>query len=166
MKLRELCILGLCLIIVTGLSCKNNDDDDDSGGSFPESFQKVWQEEVFDDGDEIGVYFTDDKLFFWDYFGDSFDQGDDCYINEEIGTIVSVDGDVYTIRVRDFFSDETEDVPARIVVQGDTLRFTDIADDFETPYSDTGMSSSDLTPECTFKVSQEMKSRKDYLFQD
>jgi hypothetical protein len=150
-------------MIVAGLSCKK-DNDDDSGGSFPDSFQKVWQEEIFDDGDEIGVYFTDDKLFLWDYLGDAFDDFDDCYINEELGTLVGVDGDIYTIRTIDFFSGEEEDVAGRIIVDGDTLRVTDIEDGFETPYSDTGMAVSALTPECSFKVSEEMLSKKGIPF--
>ena len=73
----------------------------------------------------------------WDYDGDDFDQGEDCYFAGITGTLLEADGDVYTIRAFDPFSGETEDAEVRITVDGDTLRTVDISDGFEAIFSET-----------------------------
>ncbi len=159
MKIRLKPVLGLmlCLLIVT--SCKNTDSDE-SDAIFPESFQKVWQEEPFDDGDVIGIYFTKNQMYTWDYNGDDFDQGEDCYFNDLEGSLISVDGDIYTIEFLDPFSGEVEyEFDLRISIAGNTLRTVDIEDGVTTSFSDTGMNPSDLTPACTFKANQENQKR-------
>lgn len=159
MKIRLKSVLGLmlCLLIVT--SCKNTDSDE-SDAIFPESFQKVWQDETFDDGDVIGIYFTENQVYAWDYDGDDFDQGEDCYFNFPTGSLKSVDDDIYTIEFLDPFNGDNEIFNVRIFVTGDTLRTVDIEDGFISSFSDTGMNPSDLTPACTFKANQE--NQKEY----
>lgn len=139
-------------------SCKNTDSDE-SDAIFPVSFQKVWQDETFDDGDVIGIYFTENQVYDWDYDGDDFDQGEDCYFNSPLGSLISVDGDIYTIEFLDPLSGENDEVDVRIFIAGDTLRAVYIDDGFTISFSDTGMNPSDLTPACTFKANQENQKR-------
>ncbi|MDR9416164.1 MAG: hypothetical protein RI564_07765 [Gracilimonas sp.] len=141
-------ILILIIISIVNISCKNNDEE--TGDTFPEFLHAVWQDEEFDDGDEIGIYFTEKKIFSWDYDGDSFDEGDDCYFVFEIGEIISYTGDKYRFKVNDLFSDEEEEITVIIKVNGNTMTISDPDEDEDsTPYSKDSRDILDLEPKCS-----------------
>ena len=167
--MRELLKLGLCLLLVIGMACKdkstNNDDDDNgdgtgSGDGFATAVQKVWQDESFDDGDEIGIAFDEDDIFLWDYFGDSFDQGDDCYFVDDVGDFVSRDGDVYQLTLFNFFAGGFDTLEVRLTVDGDTLTLDDRTQQVIVKFSDTDDDLDELTPQCTEKRRSTTKELK------
>lgn len=160
-KIKTVSIVLLTAFIM--ISCK--DDSGDSGGTFPGSIWGVWQEEGSDEGDEIGIYFTDKDMGSWDYFGDEYDQGDDCYSNYVIGSLVSRNGDNYRIKFDEMWigEGENDEGVVTIRVNGDMLTLTGPdTEDYEVTYSKDSRSVSSMTQECSFgfKANPEFKSDK------
>lgn len=88
----------LLATLLLATACNN----DDSGEEFPETLQNVWQDEAGSySNNDFGIYFKKDKMYSWDYIGDSFDSGNDCYVEEEVGELVSYDGNAYRISMKD-----------------------------------------------------------------
>ena len=135
----------LLLILVTTLatfSCKKKDKVE-TGTNFPEFLHAVWQIEGFGDGDETGIYFNSDSLGIWDYDGDDFDQGEDCYYAFYAAVIVSYKGDEYRIKYYDN-SEET----ITIEVEDDLITIGS-EEDGETTFSKDSRTVSGLTPLCS-----------------
>lgn len=150
-------IKSISIVLFTFLimaSCK--DDSNESGGTFPDNIQGVWQEEGWDDGDELGIYFTSNEFGYWDYMGDAYDEGEDCYWNGIVAELISRDGDNYRMRATGEWADEEdEEGIINLKVSGDMLTVTypddEEDEDYEEIYSKDSRSVGDLTPECSFK---------------
>lgn len=146
------------------VSCK--DDSKDSGGTFPDNIQGVWQEEGWDDGDELGVYFSSKEMGYWDYFGDEYDDLEHCYSNYVLGELVSRDGDNYRIKASAEWVQEGEDDEGIITIKVEddmlTMSYPEDDGDYEELYSRDSRSVSSMTPECSFafKANPESKSDK------
>ncbi|MEQ8579666.1 MAG: hypothetical protein RIC57_09490 [Balneola sp.] len=148
----------LSLLILLSISCKDKSEDSETGTEFPSEFQKVWQDDEFtSDGDEIGIYFTDTKIGFWDYDGDDFDQGDDCYFISEEATLISFEGDIYTIEVED--PDGTERIEAEITINNGKLIIDDPEESEPFSHTDTGDSVSDLSPLCPGNLAKRLSTQ-------
>ena len=156
----------ICSIIFLS-SCKK-DSKTETGDEFPDEMHAVWQEEGWDDGDELGLYFTSKMMAIWDYAGDEYDQGEDCYYNWEAGELISYEGNNYRIRLIDFFFDDLEELTVNIRVDGDRMIIIDPEEeDSEQEYSRDSRSIEDLTPECSddqFKRNSEELKRKFQTF--
>lgn len=149
------------LLLLLTISCKDKSSTE-TGTTFPESFQFVWQDESFDDGDELGVYFTDTGIYFWDYFGDSYDQGPDCYAVLLVIEIVSYEGDVYTVEFIDPDTGTRETETVDIQIRDGLLIVGEEGD--EIPHSKTNLMPSQLTPACDFDFKKvESDKRKSLL---
>ncbi len=71
------------------VSCKDNSSD----GFEPESVEGLWKLESTE-GDLNYVNITSTTVTFYDYQGDEFDEGEDCYIIES-QEIEEIDGNIY-----------------------------------------------------------------------
>lgn len=152
-------LIGLCVVVcMLSISCNNNSDSsEETGDQFPDELQRVWQDATEDDGDELGVYFDDTSLYLWDYFGDSFDQGEDCYETFKTGDLISYEGDIY--RIRSIFNNQ--EITARIVVDGDNMTVSDPGEGGDSSnFTADSRSVSELTPVCQAK-SPAKRSLKD-----
>lgn len=168
MKIRSIITAITILPLIFLMSCKK-DSGDSSGDEFPQEMRDVWQEEGWDDGDELGIYFTNNTMGYWDYMGDEYDQGEDCYFNWEFADLVSYEGNNFRLRIDDLFSEgESEEGTVTIIVDGDILTMSEESEDYEDEYSRDSRSVNDLTPECntsTNKVNaEETKSKFQMLF--
>lgn len=139
--------LALMVLLV---SCNNNNDSsEETGDTFPEELQRVWQDRTDDDGDELGIYFDETSLYLWDYFGDSFDEGEDCYETFLTGELISYEGDIY--RIRSVFNNQ--EISARIEVDGDDLTISDPGEGGDVSnFSADERSVEDLSPVCQAKI--------------
>jgi hypothetical protein len=145
-------IILLSLSCVLLISCKDSKskEEEEIGTEFPAEFQKVWQDdESILEGDELGIYFTDTKIVFWDYDGDDFDQGDDCFYVFEAGTLVSYEGDNYTVSIIDPETQGQEQISAEITINNGKLIIDDPEESEPITHTDTGDSISDLSPVCS-----------------
>lgn len=162
MKIRSITIAITIIPLIFLMSCKK-DSGDSSGDEFPQEMRGVWQEEGWDDGDELGIYFTSNTMGYWDYMGDEYDQGDDCYINWEFAELISYEGDNFRMTIMDFFSEGEEEGTVRIIVDGDILTMSEESDnEYIEEYSRDSRSVSNLTPECSESAkvnSDEMKHK-------
>ncbi|MEX0723312.1 MAG: hypothetical protein WD357_08865 [Gracilimonas sp.] len=162
MNTRSTLIAITILPLIFLISCKK-DSKSDTGDEFPQEMRAVWQEEGWDDGDEIGLYFNTKTMGAWDYAGDEYDQGENCYYNWEAGELISYEGNNYRIRLVDFFSDDIEELTVNIRVDGNMMTIIDPeGEDSEQEYSRDSRSIDDLTPECSdqFKISTDELKRK------
>lgn len=131
-------------------SCKDSKDEKETGTEFPTEFQKVWQDDEYIlEGDEIGIYFTDTEVVFWDYDGDEYDQGEDCFYIFEAGTLISYEGDNYTVSIIDPETQEQEQINAEITISNGKLIIDDPEESEPITHTDTGDSISDLSPVCS-----------------
>lgn len=163
MKIRSIIIAITIMPLAFMVSCKK-DSGDSSGNEFPQEMRDVWQEEGWDDGDEIGLYITSNTMGYWDYMGDEYDQGEDCYYDYEVGELISYEGNNFRMNLENFFSEESEEVTIRINVDGNILTMSDPVegDDYTEEYSRDSRSVSNLTPVCSgnFKANPEEMKRK------
>lgn len=161
MKIRIITIAVTMLPLMFLMSCKK-DSGDSSGDEFPQEMRDVWQEEGWGDGDELGIYFTKNTIGFWDYMGDEYDNGEDCYSNSEYVELISYEGDNFRLRQNSDFSDTQEEATVKITVNGNTLMMS-YPDDGNGDYTEEySRDSRDLTPECggSFKVNPEKMKQK------
>lgn len=161
-------------VLLAGLALTGCKDSNDvaSGDTFPENMQGVWQsisysetgsdgstfESSFEeDGDVLGIYFTEDRIGFWDYDGDEFDQGEDCYFADTAAVLISFEGS--TFRVTDLFEGARGEFNINVEGSEMTLTGTDEFDGVTYDYSETfsryDKTISQLTPKCEggFKIS-------------
>jgi|AntRauTorcE11897_2_1112592.scaffolds.fasta_scaffold01331_10 hypothetical protein len=167
MNIRRTFIAITILPLIFIISCKK-DSNDNSGDEFPQEMRSVWQEEGWDDGDELGIYFTNNTMGSWDYMGDEYDEGDDCYYNWEVGELISYEGSNFRINMSSFFSEESEEATVSITVDGNLLSMSEPGDnDFTEEYSKDNRSVSNLTPKCSDSPklkSDEMRDKVRMLF--
>jgi hypothetical protein len=104
----------------------------------------------------------------WDYMGDEYDEGDDCYYNWEVGELISYEGSNFRINMSSFFSEESEEATVSITVDGNLLSMSEPGDnDFTEEYSKDNRSVSNLTPKCSDSPklkSDEMRDKVRMLF--
>ena len=168
--LKQLLLLALVSSTIL-ISCKDSKKED-SGDEFPEFLHFVWQDEEFDDGDELGVYFSADSIGSWDYFGDEYDQGEDCYFAMFVAEIVSYKGDEYRIRYNEEYVFPGENLEETIDLEVDGNELTVTAEvDGQTiivPYSKDSRTVSDFTPICeelSFKAKAELESKRQKILE-
>lgn len=149
------CLL-VCIIIA---ACKDKNNDVETGTTFPDELQGVWQDESFDDG-EIGIIIESKTVSSWDYLGDEYDEGEDCYEIGIIAELISYEGDHYTLNVMDL-GDEPEEESGTITIEDDLLVLQGDEEDEKVVYSRTGLSKSDLAPGCDESTA---KANKNHTF--
>lgn len=91
--------------------------------------------------DEVYLNVTKSLVTSYDYQGDSFDEGDDCYDISSL-PVTSRDGDTWTLRV-DFFG---QPLDVTMVRDGDRLTVT-VLGETET-FRRSSKKASDFTPAC------------------
>jgi hypothetical protein len=127
----------------------------DSGSKAPEkTIVGVWDgtEDMGQEGKDESYLVIDANrsMSFYDYDGDSYDQGDNCYwIFKNFATLVSLGNDRYTLDPVD--AEEASSV-IKLVVAGDSMTATDEESDEAVVMKRTTRQVSDFTPECDTSV--------------
>lgn len=148
-------------------SCKDSggDDDGEIGVEFGARLQTVWQDdESATENDEIGIYFTKTKIFFWDYDGDEFDEGDDCYFVAEVASLVFFEEDIYTLSFIDPETQEEMEVKAKITIVDGKLVFSDEEGQDAITYTNTQNSSENLNPKCRSEAKTKKTLKPAHIF--
>jgi len=164
-------------LVLTG--CKDSNDVV-SGDTFPENMQGVWQSMSYsetgsdgsnfegsfeEDGDLLGLYFTEDRIGYWDYFGDEFDEGEDCYLADTAAVLMSFEGDIF--RIMDLEEGQEVELTIRLDDSEMTLsgsdEFEGVTYDYRETFSPYNKTVAQMTPVCDFnfkKTDLEAKVQK------
>ncbi len=126
------------LISVQGCKDSNNEEENDS-------ILGLWLLNSTE-GDINYIHITDDVVTFYDYMGDEFDEGPDCY-NIGSDEILAVDGNTYTFQ-DPFDSEATIDV--EITAKGNQLTVVQPfgGATFTITFTKSTVSIDTFTPEC------------------
>lgn len=135
-------LLLLSVVCFTFSSCKDNgNNNDDLAGNV----EGVWQLDS-DEGDVLYIDISTEAVASYDYMGDSFDEGDDCY-EIDISDIVEKDGNIYTITNPEFPGSEFE---ATLELNGNklTVSMQFMGGNLVEVYTKSNAQTSSFTPEC------------------
>lgn len=103
-------------------------------------------------GDERYLHIQEGRLTIYDYKGDSFDQGDNCYVILS-GSLVSKGGDNYEFRVFGSSSSRQYSIENSRLIERGMINYEDSSD--RTPYhfiyERSELSISDFSPDCASK---------------
>lgn len=139
------------------VSCKDNDNDNDSF----EEIAGLWQLDS-DEGDILYINITPDEVTSYDYLGDEYDEGEDCY-EVEISEILEVDGDTFTIEAPEFEGGQLE--ATITVVNGKlNIRITFLGEELTDTYTRSNAQTGSFTPVCTETAQAKPRSEKSVLF--
>ncbi|MDR8392467.1 hypothetical protein NC796_15035 [Aliifodinibius sp. S!AR15-10] len=129
------------LCVLTLVSCKDNSTDSELSTAVG-----LWKlNSTENDISYINV--TETSVTTYDYMGDEYDQGEDCYLIE-VEDILEINGNIYTFT--DPF-DDSKTIDVEVTVNGNTLTVKQpVASGTVTfEYTKHNGNTSSFTPECT-----------------
>lgn len=151
-SISKILVVGL-VCLFTAVSCKDSSTDS-NGNSSPNGLWKLNSTE----GDVAYVNITNTQVTFFDYMGDEFDEGEDCY-EIELNEVLEINGNTYTFE--DPF-DPQETLEVEVTVDDDQLTvkmpFGDATVTFN--YTKFGGNTNTFTPEC---VAEEFEAKAKYF---
>ncbi len=140
--------LALTILAVSAftVSCGGSDLDNKQTGVSSISGLYAWD---YDDGDEAYTHISENgSLSIYDYAGDSFDNGENCYwIAENIATYTHVSEYNYIQEVSN--TGVTSEISIRRTSSGITVSGVDVDGPFTANFLNSNLSISDFTPTCT-----------------
>ena len=143
--------LILFSIFILLMGCK--DDSISTEVDNNNSYLGIWElvgyidegEEYDNEGDVYYINITENKITEYDYMGDSFDEGPDCY--EVYETTIIFDNDVIIIDLEEFGT-----YSLRLDIENDQLRvFEDEEESYISLWKRSDKEVSSFVPECTSK---------------
>lgn len=113
-KLKALFTVAVFITFIS--SCSDNNNNNDTGEELLADIQGMWQLDS-EDGDVSYVHVDDRIVSNYDYMGDDFDEGPECYLYTRT-EIKTIEGDQVTFIVED---DPQLTVTAKISVKNNIL---------------------------------------------
>lgn len=139
------------------VSCKDNGNDDDPF----EEIAGLWQLDS-DEGDILYIDITPDEVTSYDYLGDEYDEGDDCYL-VETSEILEVDGDTFTIEAPEFEGGQLE-VTITVVSGKLNVTITFLGEELTDTYTRSSAQTGSFTPVCEETAQTKSRLKKSVLF--
>ncbi len=116
-QLKSLLILVVLASIAS--SCSDDNNNNDAGEELLADIQGLWQLNS-EEGDINYIHVDDEVIHNYDYMGDDFDEGPECYEYSR-NEIISIDGDEVTFMIDD---DPEDTVTVRVSVNNNILSVT------------------------------------------
>lgn len=138
-------------VLLTGcIEIEENGDEDGNAENIPTSITGVWNMTTDEGSEGIDEYYlvirSNGDILYYDYMGDTYDQGDNCYrIYSGSERIEWRSGINYIWHYTE--SNNTESLPTSLeIVNSQLIETTDL---WTLEYPATSLLESDLSPECS-----------------